>query len=199
MQDAVTICMCTFRRESAFAALDSFSGLEGTGELPVEVLIIDNDETDALQTRFEAYAANFPFPLRYVHAPARNISIARNAALTHARTRWLAFIDDDEVATPDWLKHLAMARNRTDVVIGRCEAVYGPDLPAWVRACDFHSNRIRGNPTNAYTSNALIDRDFLLRHGIRFRIELGRTGGRTLFSSGRSPRLGDASFTARMQ
>lgn len=177
LQEAITICMCTFRRESAFEALHSFAGLEDTGELPVEVLVIDNDETNALQARFEEYAAGYALPMRYVHAPARNISIARNAALSHSRTRWLAFIDDDEVATPEWLKHLAAARARADVAIGRCEAVYGSDLPAWVSACDFHSNRIKGNPTNAYTSNALIDRDFLVRHGIQFRIELGRTGG----------------------
>jgi hypothetical protein len=35
----------------------------------------------------------------YVHAPARNISIARNACLDAADAPLIAFIDDDETAT----------------------------------------------------------------------------------------------------
>ncbi len=176
MADAVTICMCTFRRPAAFDALASFERLAGlSGDL--RIVVVDNDDTDILRARFEDIGRCYPFPLHYVHAPSRNISIARNAALDATTTRWLAFIDDDETADPSWLATLLQSRDGVAAVIGQCKAVYGPDLPRWARQCDFHSNRIRADAANAYTSNALLDMDFVRRHDLRFRVELGRTGG----------------------
>ncbi|UUL82383.1 glycosyltransferase [Sphingomonas qomolangmaensis] len=174
---AVTICMCTFRRPAAFDALRSFEKLAGIPPNAVELVVVDNDETDVLRAKFEAVAQCYPYPLRYIHAPAQNISIARNAALNATTTRWLAFIDDDETADPNWLSALLEYRDQAETVIGQCIAVYGLDLPVWTARCDFHSNRIQGDATNAYTSNALLDMDFVRRHGLRFRVELGRTGG----------------------
>lgn len=177
MTEAVTICMCTFRREAAFDALASFARMDGIDARRITVVVVDNDETDALRPRFANLAADYPFALKYVHAPARNISIARNAALDAAQTRWIAFIDDDETADPHWLTRLMAARDGAAAVIGECRATYGPGLPDWAARCDFHSNRLGGDTANAYTSNALLDLDFARRHGLRFREELGRTGG----------------------
>lgn len=174
--DAVTICMCTYRRPAAFEALASFETLSDlSGD--VRVVVIDNDDTDILRAQFEDFAKRYSYPLQYVHAPARNISIARNAALDATDTRWMAFIDDDETADPRWLATLLQCRDRGVAIIGQCIAVYGAELPSWAARCDFHSNRIRGDAANAYTSNALLDMDFVRRHTLRFRVELGLTGG----------------------
>jgi len=133
-------------------------------------------------TKVEAYARNFPLPIRYVHAPAKNISLARNAALDAVNTPWLLFIDDDETADADWLEEIMALAPANDAVIGACNAVYGDDLPGWLARCDFHSNRITGRVENAYTSNALLRMEFINAHNLRFRLELGRTGGEdTLF------------------
>lgn len=143
----------------------------------VSVVVIDNDDHDGLSGAIVDRAADFRFPLRYVHAPARNISVARNAALDAAEGRWLLFIDDDEVAHRDWLRTIVAHREGADAVIGRSVATYADHLPGWAARCDFHSNAIESNPVNAYTSNALLDMDFVRRQGLRFRLELGRTGG----------------------
>ena len=42
----------------------------------------------------------------YVHCPASNISIARNACLDNSTGDFLAFIDDDETASSEWLAEL---------------------------------------------------------------------------------------------
>lgn len=174
--NAVTICMCTFRRPVAFEALASLESLSGL-TVDVQIIVIDNDDTDALRGQFEKIAKIHSFPIRYIHAPARNISIARNAALDSTTTRWLAFIDDDEIATPHWLSTLLECREGAEAVIGKCSAVYGDDLPGWASRCNFHSSQIRGDLANAYTGNALLDMDFVRRRRLRFRVELGRTGG----------------------
>ena len=62
-------------------------------------------------------------------------------------------------------------------MVGQSVAVYPSGVPRWVKACDFHSNRITGRVDNAYTSNVLLDKEFLDRHGIRFLPAYGQTGG----------------------
>ncbi|MBX7483662.1 glycosyltransferase [Qipengyuania qiaonensis] len=178
---AITVCICTFRRESIADTLQSVANLDPALR-PVEVVVVDNDETDHARTRIEQAGEAAGLPLRYVHAPARNISIARNAALDACETRWAALIDDDEIARPDWLTALAALTGNAEAVIGRSQASYSNELPAWVARCDFHSNRIEGSTANAYTSNALLDIDFVREAGLRFRLDLGQTGGEdTLF------------------
>lgn len=176
----VTICICTFRRESIAATLRSIA--EATAYAPVPVVVIDNDDHNGARDRILAAAAAAKVAATYVHAPARNISIARNAALDAVETRWAAFIDDDEIAEPAWLCALLLMRDRGEAIIGQSRALYDPGVPAWNAACDFHSNRLEGRADNAYTSNALIDVDFVRRHDLRFRLDLGQTGGEdTLF------------------
>ncbi len=177
MAEPVTICICTYRRPSLFETLASIEQLRLRNVDVVGVLVVDNDLADGLRSEVAERAGSYRFPLRYCHAPAQNISIARNAALDGVETRWAAFIDDDEVASPDWLEELYAAAEGAEAVIGQSVAQYGPALPGWAARCDFHSNRITGRVDNAYTSNALLDVDFLRRKNIRFREELGRTGG----------------------
>ncbi|NQX94578.1 MAG: glycosyltransferase family 2 protein [Erythrobacter sp.] len=174
---SVTIGVCTFQRLELFNALASFEGLRDAKGYDLRVLVVDNDETDDLRSRVKEFASEYPFPLRYVHAPAKNISIARNAVLDAVETPWLLFIDDDEVADPGWLSAMMADAASHDAIIGACEAVYDPVMPAWLEACDFHSNRITGRVENAYTSNALLRMTFVREHSLRFRVELGRTGG----------------------
>lgn len=176
-KSAVTICVCTFRRPALFDALSSFKQLKGLDKYGLRIVVIDNDETDAVRAEVEAYAGNYPLPIRYVHAPAKNISLARNAALDAVTTPWLLFIDDDEIADSDWLEQIMALAPSNDAVIGACNATYGDGLPKWMARCDFHSNRITGRVENAYTSNALLRMSFVNAHNLRFRLELGRTGG----------------------
>jgi succinoglycan biosynthesis protein ExoM len=181
MTDAlVDVCVCTFRRESLSLTLASLATQVLPAGTALRVIVADNDTTDGRREEIGATAAAHGLGHRYVHAPARNISIARNACLDAASGDWLAFIDDDEVAAPDWLAKLLAARDGHQIVFGVSEARYpDPATPGWVSAGDFHSNRIEGNdaPWNGYTANVLIDRRFMVAHGLRFDPALGQTGG----------------------
>jgi len=177
MSEAVTIGICTFRRPALFDALASFAQLVDHEKYDLRIVIADNDTTDQLRSTVEEFATSYPFPIRYVHAPAQNISIARNAVLDAVETPWLLFIDDDETADRNWLKEIMHNAQNYDAVIGACIATYDDSLPGWLKRCDFHSNVITGKVENAYTSNALLRMEFVRKHNLRFRVELGRTGG----------------------
>src|SRR5207244_3041165 len=93
----------------------------------------------------------------------------------------LAFIDDDETATPGWIAALLdEAEQGWDAVLGPVKAVYGPDAPAWMAATDFHSTapvRIGGDILKGYAGNVLLRRATVERLGLRFDLALGRQGG----------------------
>lgn len=178
--ETIDICICTFRRESLSAMLESLAGQVMPPGVAMRIIVADNDTTAVRRAGILAAAGALGLDCAYVHAPERNISIARNACLTAASSDWLAFVDDDEVAAPDWLAQLLAARDAHQIVFGVSQALY-PDsaTPRWIAEGDFHSNRIEGNdgPSNGYTANVLIDRRFVARHGLSFAEALGQIGG----------------------
>jgi succinoglycan biosynthesis protein ExoM len=181
---AVTVCVCTFRRPSLLAAIESVAAqILPTGTL-LHILVVDNDFDPSAEAIVEGFRARNSCSLEYRHAPGRNISAARNEGLRCASTPWLAFIDDDEYAPPNWLADLLAARRDAHAVFGPCEAIYPQDAPRWMKAGDYHSNRIparKGKIDTGYTSNVLIDMNFVRRNILQFDPALGRTGGEDTF------------------
>lgn len=177
---SVDICICTFRRAFLNRTLDSISGLN-TQHLSIRVIVADNDEAPSARQRVEAMAARLPFPVVYLHAPARNISVARNACLDTATADYVAFIDDDELASPEWLQALVevAVKKGSDAVFGPVRAIYDAEAPVWVRRGDFHSTMpvfVGGRIRTGYTCNVLMRR-LPPFSSLRFRTELGQSGG----------------------
>jgi succinoglycan biosynthesis protein ExoM len=176
----VDVCVCTFRRASVADLLTSLAALDLPAGWRMRVIVADNDDTPFAQAIVEQSFRKLGLNGTYVHAPARNISIARNACLDAASGDLVAFIDDDEVARPDWLARLIASHAETgaDVVFGKVKAVYAADAPAWMREADMHSTpppfrwgRIEGG----YTCNVLMKRDVV--GAMRFNPAFGRSGG----------------------
>ena len=175
--DQVTICICTFRRPSVAFTIELAFKQSRLDTRKIQIVVVDNDFQPTAKELVSATASRLGAEVAYIHAPAENISLARNAALDAVRTKWAAWLDDDEYAAHDWLIRLMADRNGHVAVIGQSIALYQDGTPRWAKACDFHSNRITGRLENAYTSNALIDVDFVRCHGIRFPLECGKIVG----------------------
>lgn len=178
----VSICVCTFRRPCVADTLASLSSLRVPEGIVLEIVVIDNDEDpSALETVKEAARVS-ALAVRYVHCPGSNISIARNGALEASQAALLAFIDDDEVATPGWLEALLDERERTgaDIVLGPVEALYEDDAPAWMREERMHSTRpvwVDGEIRTGYSGNVLFDRRSPALAGLLFDPSFGKAGG----------------------
>lgn len=177
----VDIAVCTYRRESVADTLRSIAAQVGVPQ-GVRVIVVDNDDTACAELRIRQAARDHNLTLAYRHAPARNISLARNAALDSVASAWFAFLDDDEIASPGWLNGMlvAAASERYDAVLGPVQGIYGPDAASWLKEGDFHSTRPvirRGDIHTGYSGNVLIRREFLKTTGLRFDPGLGRCGG----------------------
>lgn len=201
MTRRIDILLCTFRRPGVAETLASLDALNVPPGTEIRTIVADNDDTPSGQAVVEGFAATARHPVLYRHAPARNISIARNACLEAATAEWVAFLDDDEVADPAWLAELLAAVEgedpAPDAVFGPAEAVYGAAAPDWMRTQDHHSNRPerRGDRVETgHTCNALLRWAGTPWQGARFDLARGTTGGEDTEFFFRLGRLG-ARFT----
>lgn len=183
----VTICICTFRRPYLAETLRSILDQHPVPGSRFRIVVADNDDAPSAKAMVDAVLGGGPLPFTYVHAPARNISIARNAALAVVTTRWAAFLDDDELAAPEWIARLMAARHGAHAVFGPVIAHYPASAPRWAPECDFHGSAFSTTDADTalgHTCNVLIDMAFVRTHRLAFTVALGRTGGEdTLFFS----------------
>ncbi|MEM8579872.1 MAG: glycosyltransferase family A protein [Pseudomonadota bacterium] len=178
----VDVAVCTYKRLSIRETLDSISAQILPSDVTLRVLVVENDDQPNMRPTILDHANALGLNLRYVHAPGSNISIARNACLENSGSGILLFIDDDEVADHDWVKNIleSWRRSSASVVFGSAIAVYPPDVPAWLKGNDFHSNipiPNKGIVETGFSSNVLLDRSDERVRGARFDLKFGRTGG----------------------
>lgn len=182
----VAFGVCTFRRPLLARALRSLVGQTGMPGYRFCIIVADNDDTPSALSLVEDLGAESSITMHYVHAPARNISIARNALLNKAAAlgvMFLAMIDDDEEVTADWAATLLteMASGGADAVLGPVFARYRAGAPEWMIRAGLHDVRPvvqrSGEIVTGFTGNVILRMDSPhLRHR-RFELAYGRTGG----------------------
>lgn len=182
MTQRIDIGVCTYRRRELEETLRSLGAMTLPQDARPRVLVADNDTVPSARELVYALAASLPFELVYIHCPASNISIARNACLDHATGNYLAFIDDDSTVSKDWLVELLKTARLTgaDAVLGPVRSIYSAAAPAWMRHGDFHSTApvfVDGIIRTGYSGNVMLDRRSPRITGRRFNLALGQTGG----------------------
>jgi glycosyltransferase involved in cell wall biosynthesis len=96
----VTVVIPTHDREQLLhRTLRSVLAQEG---VELTVLVVDDGSVDGTQASVEALADPRVQVLR--HPEARGVSAARNTGIARATTRWLAFVDDDDLWAPGKLR-----------------------------------------------------------------------------------------------
>jgi glycosyltransferase involved in cell wall biosynthesis len=101
---SISIVIATYDRPRQLAAcLDALSGLDYPRER-FEVVVVDDGSPEPVAT-----PAVDGLRLRVAHTPNRGPGAARNAGAALAEGELLAFIDDDCLPAPGWLRGLAEA------------------------------------------------------------------------------------------
>ncbi len=117
----VTVVIPTLRRpDSLERALRSLFQQQGVADRLREIVVADNDPEGSASPVVTRLAEQAPFSLIYAHARVPGVATARNVGLATTDAPLIAFLDDDEVASPDWLATLLAAREAlgADVVFG---------------------------------------------------------------------------------
>ncbi|NJK39299.1 MAG: glycosyltransferase family 2 protein [Oscillatoriales cyanobacterium RM2_1_1] len=186
----ISAIICTHNREHYLgAAIDSVLSQDFRA---FEVIVIDNASSD--RTR-EVVEARLSDPrLRYVYEPITGLSVARNRGAQESQSPILAYLDDDAVASSQWLGVLYRAYQDNDklaIAGGKVTLIWpnGVSPPKWISpglagnlgAYDLGSEMVLIQ-TPGLTPRGLnysIRRSFLEQIG-GFDLNLGRVGKRLL-------------------
>src|SRR5437867_1570833 len=130
----VSVIVCTYNRAALLAScLESLVAQTLAAER-YEIIVVDNGSTD----RTQAVACDFAQcygTVKVVLEPRLGVSHARNTGIRHAQADYLAFIDDDARALPDWVERILAAFAETDpppfVVGGQIMPLYEHPPPTW--------------------------------------------------------------------
>ncbi len=106
----ITVIVPTIGRKSLSNCLNS---LFNQSRRPDEIIIVDNSIDK--KARYLV-----PDNVRYVYEKKRGAGYARNRGIKEAANETLCFIDDDCVASKDWLKELSgfYVKNKSSIVMG---------------------------------------------------------------------------------
>lgn len=179
----ITVCVATFRRNSLLKNLIESLSLQSFVDMTkIRVFVVDNDPCRGAEDLVLAMSNAVPFALTYFNQPERGISAARNFALEHVETSWVAFIDDDELADPDWLAKLAECSLRfsADVVFGAVTPAFPEGSPPWAPKLAMYKvnpGKIGTEMAHGATNNVLMNWSKVRSLGIRFDPAFALTGG----------------------
>ncbi|MBS0295086.1 MAG: glycosyltransferase family 2 protein [Proteobacteria bacterium] len=109
------------RAEGLERAVRSLFAQTGVRPEALELVVVDNDPSRSAAGAVLALARTAPFPVRYVWEPRPGVANARNAGVRESSAPLIAFLDDDQVAEPGWLKALIDTQRTLGV-----EVVFGP-------------------------------------------------------------------------
>lgn len=116
----VSIIICTRGRDSFLrACLASLKAQTAAPEC-FEIVVVDNNDAPV--------TSDLPAYVRYVHEPCVGLGHARNRGWRAARGSWVAFIDDDAQAAPDWV---ASILRTCETLPANTVAFGGRVLPVW--------------------------------------------------------------------
>jgi succinoglycan biosynthesis protein ExoM len=129
----IDICVATYRRPGLLGALLRSLARQKLGGLRARVVVVDNDPAGSARAVVADFRRKASLPVLYAQEPIQGISYARNRALDLARAPYIAFLDDDETAHPDWLRLLweCLEQYGADAVFGRVRRLVPPHAPDW--------------------------------------------------------------------
>lgn len=125
MEQPLCVVVCTHNRPEAAIAL-AHSLQPTLTALGIKLAVVDSaSKPRAAEMLADAFRDT---PTHLIRLDQPGVSLARNAGLAWADTEWLAFIDDDELAPPDWGEALiALCARLPD----DCAACGGNVVPRW--------------------------------------------------------------------
>lgn len=186
MRPLISVCVCTYKRPDLLRELLNSLVVQSSYGFRYEIVVVDNDKTASAQEVVQAVArCHGDLGIRYEVEPIQGISFARNYTVRLAEGEFLAFIDDDEIAAPNWLADLFTMLHSRDA-----DAVFGPILPifpketaGWViNSRLFERPRFKDGGLvgsgNSRTGNALVKASWCRRRNPTcFKEALAHSGG----------------------
>jgi glycosyltransferase involved in cell wall biosynthesis len=186
-QAKISVIVCTYNRADCLEHCLQSLVDQTIDQSLFEVIIVNNNSTDGTIDIAGKYTNDFS-NFKLINETKQGLSNARNAGLQASKCEYVAYIDDDAKAHPDWLSYvLSNFTGRIPeplAVGGIILPFYESDKPDWFK--DSYETRSWGikprylKKGEAFSgSNMIFNKQFLLQYG-GFSSEYGIVGNQLL-------------------
>lgn len=182
----ISAVMCTYNRAHLLEkSLNHLCEQTLAPEL-YEIIVVNNNSTDNTDAVVAAKQAAYPEQtIRLLHEPNQGLSFARNTGWQAAHGKYIAFIDDDSLASSGWLA--AILAGFSDWEEDAPASVGGPYLvhyptepPIWFKdayeTISFGSHARQLTPNESFAGSNMAFRRDILEAFNGFRTDLGMIG-----------------------
>lgn len=131
--NGISAIICTHNRSDLLPkAIDSLIS-QTIPDSSYEIIVVDNASTDNTKSVCESYLLRPNF--RYIYESVPGLSVARNRGLAEAKGKYVAYMDDDAIASPQWLEQLlnafATVQPAPVSVGGKINPIWEVEKPDW--------------------------------------------------------------------
>lgn len=133
IKEQITVAICSYNAANYLSSLLEKLIYQAC-TIQFEILIVDNNSTDNTEFLVKQFANTHNRAIRYVTEAKQGIPYARNRAIEESlNSRYLAFIDADELPEVGWLQAAvdALIDGEVDSVGGRISVAL-PERPRWL-------------------------------------------------------------------
>ncbi len=178
-----SVCVATYKRPQLLNdLLNSLRNQNLPQNLELEVITVDNDVEKSAEQTVKEFIESSGMKIRYYTQPEKNICLTRNKAVHESRGKYILFVDDDEIASPDWAALLVKTLEdyKADAVFGRVIPIFNEDTPEWIKQSKLYDKKLP--PTGeevsfTRTSNCIVKADLIKSMEGPFDPSYGLTGG----------------------
>ncbi len=187
MAPIISAIICTHNRGDYLGKSLSSVISQTLPEENYEIIVVDNGSTDNTKQVIRAFHGSRN--LRYVYEPIVGLSQARNAGWKSASGKYVAYLDDDAVANPNWLQRIidkfVGVSPPPMSVGGRIMPIWEADRPEWllkemetyIGIIDWSDTPMFLTDDSLYLSGCnLAYRRTILEKSKGFNVRLGRKG-----------------------
>jgi succinoglycan biosynthesis protein ExoM len=179
----ISICINTYKRpQLLYKLLTSLINQNLPSQFEIEIIIVDNDNYKSGQIVVNDFVVKSKIKINYDVEPIKNISLARNRAVSKAIGKYICFIDDDEFADNNWISTMynCLINYDADAAFGKVLPYYEKGVPNWMIQGNFFQYHIQSTgeiSTYTRTSNAIIKANIVKSIEGPFDSKYGLTGG----------------------
>lgn len=129
----LSVIICTHNRVDYLAKAIKSLLCQTLPKQYFEIIVVDNCSTDATNAVVEQFCAE---GVQYVFEPQLGLSHARNTGWQHSQGKYIAYLDDDAIASPSWLATILAVFEETypqpGCIGGKTQGIWEADRPEWV-------------------------------------------------------------------
>jgi glycosyltransferase involved in cell wall biosynthesis len=129
----LTVVICTHNRADYLTkAIHSLVNQEAIKH-EFEILVVDNASTDATVEVVKQFSGLDN--IRYLYEPKLGLCNARNAGWRNANGKYVAYLDDDAIASPGWvtaIRRAFLVSENTGIIGGRVQPIWEGERPGWL-------------------------------------------------------------------